>query len=38
VVFEGMGHHFSRELWAEIARHIGELFERAEAGRAVKPR
>ena len=38
VVFEGMGHHLSRELWAEIARHIGELVERAEAGRAVRPR
>ena len=34
VVFEGMGHHLSRELWGEIARHIGELVERAEAGRA----
>jgi pimeloyl-ACP methyl ester carboxylesterase len=38
VVFEGMGHHLSRELWAEIARHIGELVERAEAGRPVRPR
>ena len=39
VVFEGMGHHLSRELWAEIARHIGELVERAEEPvRAVRPR
>ena len=38
VVFEGMGHHLSRELWAEMARHIGELVERAEAERAVRPR
>ena len=34
VVFEGMGHHLSRELWAEMARHIGGLVERAEAARA----
>jgi len=33
VVFEGMGHHLPRELWAEIARHIGALVERVEAGR-----
>jgi pimeloyl-ACP methyl ester carboxylesterase len=33
IEFEGMGHHLPRELWAEIARHIGELVERAEAGR-----
>ena len=31
IEFEGMGHHVSRELWAEIARRIGELVERAEA-------
>lgn len=31
IVFDGMGHHLSRELWAEIARHIGELVARAEA-------
>lgn len=31
IEFEGMGHHLPRELWAEIARHIGELVERAEA-------
>jgi pimeloyl-ACP methyl ester carboxylesterase len=31
VVLDGMGHHLSRELWAEIARHIGELVARAEA-------
>jgi pimeloyl-ACP methyl ester carboxylesterase len=30
IEFEGMGHHLPRELWAEIARHIGELVERAE--------
>jgi pimeloyl-ACP methyl ester carboxylesterase len=34
VVLEGMGHHLSRELWAEIARHIGELVARAETGSA----
>ena len=33
VVFDGMGHHLSRELWAEIARRIGALVQRAEAGR-----
>jgi len=31
VVLDGMGHHLSRELWAEIARHIGDLVARAEA-------
>jgi pimeloyl-ACP methyl ester carboxylesterase len=31
VVLDGMGHHLSRELWAEIARDIGELVARAEA-------
>jgi pimeloyl-ACP methyl ester carboxylesterase len=31
VVLDGMGHHLSRELWAEIARHIGELVGRVEA-------
>jgi pimeloyl-ACP methyl ester carboxylesterase len=36
VVFDGMGHHLPRELWAEIARHIAALIARAEAGRAVK--
>jgi pimeloyl-ACP methyl ester carboxylesterase len=35
VVLDGMGHHLSRELWAEIARQIGELVGRAEAGRTV---
>lgn len=30
VVFDGMGHHLPRELWAEIARRIGELVQRAE--------
>ncbi len=35
VVFEGMGHHLPRELWAEIARQVGELVERAEAARLV---
>ena len=38
VLLEGMGHHLSRELWAEIARRIGELVARAEARRAVRPR
>jgi pimeloyl-ACP methyl ester carboxylesterase len=38
IVFDGMGHNLPRELWAEIARRIGELVERAEAGRAVRPR
>jgi pimeloyl-ACP methyl ester carboxylesterase len=33
IEFEGMGHHLPRELWAEIARHIGELVERAETAR-----
>jgi len=32
VVLDGMGHHLSRELWAEIGRHIGELVARSEAG------
>ncbi|MBV9001427.1 MAG: alpha/beta hydrolase [Solirubrobacterales bacterium] len=36
VAFAGMGHHLSRELWAEIARRIGELVARAEAARAVR--
>ena len=35
VVFQGMGHHLSRELWGEIARHIGGLVARAEAARPV---
>ena len=34
VVLDGMGHHLSRELWAEIARHIGAIVARAEAERA----
>jgi pimeloyl-ACP methyl ester carboxylesterase len=33
IEFEGMGHHLPRELWVEIARHIAELVERAEAAR-----
>ena len=37
IEFEGMGHHLSRELWGEIARHIGELVRRAEAARAGAP-
>ena len=37
IEFEGMGHHLSRELWGEIARHIGELVQRAEATRAGAP-
>jgi pimeloyl-ACP methyl ester carboxylesterase len=35
VVFEGMGHHLPRELWGEVARHIGEVVARAEAARSV---
>ncbi len=35
VEFAGMGHHLSRELWGEIARHIGEHIGRAEAGRTI---
>ena len=38
IVFDGMGHNLPRELWAEIARRIGELVGRAEAGRGVRPR
>jgi pimeloyl-ACP methyl ester carboxylesterase len=38
VVFDGMGHNLPRELWADIARRIGELVQRAEAGRGVRPR
>jgi pimeloyl-ACP methyl ester carboxylesterase len=30
-VFDGMGHNLPRELWAEIARRIGDLVQRAEA-------
>jgi pimeloyl-ACP methyl ester carboxylesterase len=33
VVFDGMGHNLPRELWAEIARHIGELVARVEPER-----
>ena len=33
VVFDGMGHNLPRELWAEIARRVGELVQRAEARR-----
>jgi pimeloyl-ACP methyl ester carboxylesterase len=33
VVLDGMGHHLSRELWTEIARHIGALVACAEASR-----
>jgi pimeloyl-ACP methyl ester carboxylesterase len=36
VVLDGMGHHLSRELWAEIARHIGDLVARAETEREVR--
>ncbi len=35
VEFAGMGHHLSRELWGEIARHIGEHVTRAEGGRTI---
>lgn len=34
IVFDGMGHNLPRELWAEIARHIGAVVEHAEAQRA----
>ena len=36
IVLAGMGHHLPRELWTEIARHIGELVERADGTRPVK--
>jgi pimeloyl-ACP methyl ester carboxylesterase len=38
IVFDGMGHNLPRELWAEIARRIGEFAGRVEAGRGVRPR
>jgi pimeloyl-ACP methyl ester carboxylesterase len=38
VEFAGMGHHLSRELWGEIARHIGEHIGRVEAGRTITRR
>jgi len=38
VVYDGMGHHLPRELFAEIARRIAALVERADAKRAVTPR
>ncbi len=38
IVFDGMGHNLPRELWAEIARRIGEFVGRAEAGRGFRPR
>jgi pimeloyl-ACP methyl ester carboxylesterase len=38
VVLDGMGHHLPRELWGEIARHIGELVARAEPGPALRRR
>jgi pimeloyl-ACP methyl ester carboxylesterase len=38
VEFAGMGHHLSRELWGEIARHLGEHIGRAEAGRTITRR
>jgi pimeloyl-ACP methyl ester carboxylesterase len=31
VVYDGMGHNLPRELWADMARRIGEVVERAEA-------
>jgi len=34
IVFDGMGHNLPRELWAEIARGIGALVERAESERS----
>jgi len=33
VVYDGMGHNLPRELWADMARRIGEVVERAEAER-----
>jgi pimeloyl-ACP methyl ester carboxylesterase len=38
IVFDGMGHNLPRELWAEIARRIGEVAGRVEGGRGVRPR
>jgi pimeloyl-ACP methyl ester carboxylesterase len=35
IEFEGMGHHLPRELWGEIARHVGDLVHRVEAARPV---
>jgi pimeloyl-ACP methyl ester carboxylesterase len=32
-LFDGMGHDLPRVLWAELARRIGELVERADAAR-----
>jgi pimeloyl-ACP methyl ester carboxylesterase len=37
VVYDGMGHNLPRELWDDIARRIGELVARVEAGAGVRP-
>jgi pimeloyl-ACP methyl ester carboxylesterase len=37
VVLEGMGHDLPRELWAEIARQIGQLVQDTEATRTGTP-
>jgi pimeloyl-ACP methyl ester carboxylesterase len=33
VIFDGMGHSLPRQLWAQLAGHIAELVQRAEASR-----
>ncbi len=38
VVYEGMGHHLSPGLWAEIARRIAALAQRVDAERGIRPR
>jgi pimeloyl-ACP methyl ester carboxylesterase len=38
IVFEGMGHNLPRELWADMARRIGALVERAESRLSVRRR
>ncbi len=38
IVFDGMGHNLPRELWAEIARRIGALVQRAESESSVRRR
>ncbi len=38
VIYEGMGHHLPRALFAEIAWRIATLAQRADAERAVTPR
>ena len=38
VVYDGMGHHLPPGLWADIARRIAELAQRADAGGEIRPR